>query len=393
MLRWRRKTLPLLFIICIVTWLGIQAVLLHRFTTHLASAPGPQQQLNHDIDNRLSKYNLTFYSHQTRKKSVPDDDRVIAFLHIGKTSGSTLSVNIRRGCHECCMQACTGRIDGWTPNETIASQRIQSYYHKEYIPHDKLDEITTIVTAVRNPISRFLSAFAYDHPINSRVTNLIHSRQAWEQLSCFPKLSHLVKAAMGHAEIRWNKAHINALREQAKQANIVQFGKRYKRPKSIQEVVQPINCTELAMMAFSRMQTTAEVHQTIVNGSHPFVNHMTFDYRQYYQSMPPEKELFVLRQEHLWKDWQHMNYLLGKDNPKYQNWPAVPPFQRVERNVSHQYVSQERWKVNGAQEQRWLCFLLRDEIRTYLMIIMRAVNLNEDDLRNAVSDVDRLCSA
>ncbi len=105
MLRWRRKTLLLLSIICLVAWLGIQAVLLHRFTTHLASAPGSQQQLNHDIDNRLSKYNLTLTSHQARKKSVPDDDRVIAFLHIGKTSGSTLSVNIRRGCHDCCMQA------------------------------------------------------------------------------------------------------------------------------------------------------------------------------------------------------------------------------------------------------------------------------------------------
>ncbi len=276
MLRWRRKTLLLLSIICVVTWLGMQAVLLHRFTTHLASAPGSQKQLNHDIDNRLSKYNLTLTSHQARKKIFSDDDRVIAFLHIGKTSGSTLSVNIRRGCHECCMQACTGRIDGWTPNETIASQRIKSYYHKEYIPHNKLEEITTIVTAVRNPISRFLSAFAYEHPINSRVTNLIHSRQAWEQLSCFPKLSHLVKAAMGHAEIRWNKAHINALREQAKQANMVQFGKRYKRPKTIQEVV-PINCTELAMTTFGRIETTSEISQSIVNGSHPFVNHMTFD--------------------------------------------------------------------------------------------------------------------
>ena len=146
------------------------------------------------------------------------------------------------------------------------------------------------------------------------------------------------------------------------------------------------------MMAFGKIQRTAEVRQSIVNGSHPFVNHMTFDYRQYYQSMPQQKELFVLRQEHLWKDWQYINHLLGKDNPKYQNWPAVPPFQRVERNVSHQYVSQERWKLNDIQERRWLCHLLRDEIRTYLMIIMRSVNLNENDLRNAVGDVDRLCS-
>jgi len=394
---WRHKTL-LLSSSCAVIWLSIQAVLLHRFNIHLAATPEPHtfrqqnhtRQQNHGLDGRLLKYNLMM--HQTQKTSVPDDDRVIAFLHIGKTSGSTISVNIRQGCHDCCMQSCSGRIDGWTPNETIASQRLQSYYHREFIPQDKLDQITTIVTAVRNPITRFISAFAYEHPLNSRATKLTHRRHVWEQFSCFPKLSHLVKAAMGRAEIRWNKAHMNALREQAKQVNTVQFGKRYSRPKSIQEVVQPINCTELARKAFGLNETSMDIKQSVVNGSHPFVNHMTFDYRQYYQSMPPAKELFVLRQESLWKDWEHVNFLLGKDNPKYQNWPAVPPFQRVERNVSHQYASQERWKLQDVQEQHWLCHLLRDEIRTYLMIIIRAVNLNEDDLSNALSDVDRICS-
>ena len=393
-----RKTLLQLTIFCIVIWLGFQVVLLHRFNSHLAAAPVSQQnhtrqQQHYNLDRRLSKYNLTLSRLLTRKKSVPDDDdRVIAFLHIGKTSGSTISVNIRRGCHECCMQACTGRTDGWTLNETIASQRIQSYYHKEFIPHDKLNQITTIVTAVRNPISRFISAFAYEHPLNGRTTKLIHRREVWEQFSCFPKLSHLIKAAKGLAEIRWNKAHLNALRAQAKQDNTVQFGKIYSLPKRVQEVVQPTNCTELAMTAFGMIQTTKDVQKLLMYGQHPFVNHMTFDYRQYYQSMPPEKELFVLRQEHLWKDWEHINFLLGKDNPNYRDWPAVPPFQRVERNVSHHYSTPERWKLHDTQEQRWLCDLLHDEIRTYLMIIMRAVNLNEDDLRNAVIDVDRLCS-
>ena len=177
--------------ICIAIWFGFQLVLLRHFNSHLAVAPESQhhtQQHDHDLNGRLSKYNLTLSSLLTKKKSVSDNDRVnITFLHIGKTSGSTISVNIRRGCHECCMQACIGRTDGWTLNETIASQRIQSYYHKEFIPGDKLKQTTTIVTAVRNPISRFISAFAYEHPLNGRTTKLIHIREVWEQFSVHPR--------------------------------------------------------------------------------------------------------------------------------------------------------------------------------------------------------------
>ncbi|KAL7429150.1 hypothetical protein ACHAXM_001562 [Skeletonema potamos] len=392
--RWR---MPVLLSSCVVIWFGIQAALFHRFSAHLSTEPGGSYsshiRQHHDLDSRVSKYNLTLSSHM-KKTIVPDDNRMLAFLHIGKTGGSTISVNIRHGCHDCCMQPCSVRTDGWIHNETILSQRIQSYYHMESIPLDKLNkqnQITTIVTTVRNPISRFISAFAYEHPLNDRATKLTHNREVWEQFSCFPNLSYLVKAAMGRAEIRWNKAHTNALREQARQANTVQFGKLYSRPKPVQEIVSPINCTKLAVLAFGRNETPLEIHESVVNGSHPFVNHMSYDYRQYYLSMPPEKELFVLRHEHLWNDWEHVNHLLGMNNPKYYNWHAVPPFQRVERNVSHQYVAKERWKLHDRQEQRWLCHLLHDEIRTYLMIIMRAVNLNENDLSNAISDIDRAC--
>jgi hypothetical protein len=385
--------------------MGIQAVLLYQFSSNVPPDPVYESeeqyalQSNDDVtshlssgvsstalSSRLSKYNLSLSTHQKRI-AVPDDQRVISFLHIGKTGGSTISVNIRNGCHEYYMEPCKERQhDGWILNETVASQRIQSYYHMEQIPHDKIEKITTIVTVVRNPINRFISAFAYAHPLNFQATSLSHSRETMEQFSCFPKLTYLVKAAMGKAEISWNKAHINALREKERQANTVQFGKMYSRPKPIQEVVPPMNCTELAMLAFG-MNKTLEVETTP-----PFVNHMTFDYRQYYRSMPADKEILVLRHEALWEDWRLVNDLLSKDNTKYNDWPNVPPFHRVERNVSHFYAMKDRYKLHSLQEKNWLCNLLQDEIRTYLMILMRAVNLSEEDLIEAMDDVDKSCS-
>lgn len=349
---------------CILAWMGIQAVLLYRFSLNappeyeLEEQYAPPSNVDDDLNSRLSKYNLTLSKHQKRI-TVPDDQRVISFLHIGKTGGSTISVNIRNGCHEYYMEPCKERQhDGWILNETVASQRIQSYYHMEQISHEKLEKITTIVTAVRNPINRFISAFAYEHPLNFQATSLSHSRETMEQFSCFPKLTYLVKAAMGKAEINWNKAHINALREKERQANTVQFGKMYSRPKPIQEVVPPMNCTELAMLAFGmnktlEVETTPRSHRGVA-----FVNHMTFDYRQYYRSMPADKEIFVLRHESLWEDWKILNNILSRDN-----WPNVPRFHRVERNVSHFYAMKDRYKLHSLQEKHWLCELLQDEIR------------------------------
>lgn len=371
--------------------MGIQAVLLYQFSSNVPLEYKSEEQYAlpskyDDLNSRLSKYNLTLSKHQKRM-TVSDDERVITFLHIGKTGGSTISVNIRNGCHEYYMEPCKERQhDGWILNETIASQRIQSYYHMEQIPHDKLEKITTIVTAVRNPINRFISAFAYAHPLNFQATSLSHSRETMEQFSCFPKLTYLVKAAMGKTEISWNKAHINALREKERQVNTVQFGKMYSRPKPIQEVVLPMNCTDLAMLAFG-MNKTLQVETTP-----PFVNHMTFDYRQYYRSMPADKEIFVLRHENLFEDWRLVNDLLSKDNTKYNDWPNVPQFHRVERNVSHFYAMKDRYKLHTMQEKHWLCELLQDEIRTYFMILLRAVNLSDKDLREAMDDVDKSCS-
>lgn len=121
------------------------------------------------LDDLLSKYNLTLPQHP-KKVKTPDAERSMAFLHIGKTGGSTISMHIRNGCQEWEMKQCKNRIDGWIVNETVASYRIKSYHHMQDIPPEKLENYTTIVTTVRNPIKRFLSAFAYGHPHNAKAT-------------------------------------------------------------------------------------------------------------------------------------------------------------------------------------------------------------------------------
>ena len=175
---------------------------------------------------------------------------------------------------------------------------------------------------------------------------------------------------MGHAVLKMNSAHLNPVRPSREY--------RMKYP--------AIDCTNLAKRAFGSPET--------------WRNHMSYDYRQYYRNMPRDKEIFALRTEHLWEDWVEINHILGSEDDAYKNWTEVPPFQETQREYSSKYKSgTHSWSGHdmsqslklGKQEREWLCLLLYEEIQTYLTIIARAVNLNEQDLLEAASDVERIC--
>lgn len=199
----------------------------------------------------------------------------------------------------------------------------------------------------------------------------------------------MIWAAKGHPSLPWNKAHLHKLREAQRLAP--RFGRNPVKLPSMttKNEIPPINCTELAQIVFGLNKSW-----TIVDERHPWTNnHMTFDYRQFYRSMPPDKELIVIRNNHLWDDWVNVNHFLSEDNEKYsRDWPSVPPFQDNHRNVSSKYVTRRRWKTQTDEEQSMLCELLHDEIRIYFMILMRAVNLDRHDLEDAIRDVEDACS-
>ena len=209
---------------------------------------------------------------------------------------------------------------------------------------------------VRNPIERFLSAFAYTHPILRNVTGVRPIQKNSDKIytSCFPTISSLVQAAIG---------------QHAQEKNVT------------------VNCTEMAHVAFGSNDRWSKVDMR----AHPWFTHMSMDYRQYYRFMDPKKELIIMRNEHLFDDWVQMNNFLGAEDNTFQNWPRVPLFNGVARNVSIGYPDAYRWRVQSQEEQLWLCQLLHQEIRVYLMIIMRAINLSENDLSDAIKDIQRSC--
>ncbi len=355
----------------------------------LPSSSSLSRSRREQLDDILSKYNLTtaLLDVSYPKLRVPDEVRSMAFLHIGKTGGSTISMHLRRGCRSSNPNPCRVRVDGWLDNETSTSRRIEGYYHMEDIPSYMLSSLTTIVTSIRNPLTRFASAFACHHPANALLTGDTTpvDVETIHMFSCFPNLVYLIRAGMGRAEIPWNMEHMRKGRP------VRGNGRAYYARKEAMTDVR-YNCTELAYEAFGRINvSSAPTSSSVVNddGGHPWLTHMSFGYGRYYRSMPPDKELIVLRNDHLWDDWAEVDALLGGGDAKAT---TTHPFLTIERNVSGNYRNKERWWVQTHEELMWLCTLLHDEIRHYIMIMSRAINLDMDDLWEAMIDIDGMCS-
>jgi hypothetical protein len=360
-------------------------------TSHpLHSSSSMSRSRRQQLDDILSKYDLTAAQLDMSypRLRVPDETRSLAFLHIGKTGGSTISMHLRRGCRSSNPNPCRYRVDGWLDDETSTSRRIGSYYHMEDIPTDALSSLTTIVTSIRNPLRRFASAFACHHPANVQLTGdgTPVDVETIQRFSCFPNLVYLIKAGMGRAEIPWNMEYMRKGRP-ARGKGLA----HYTRKGTANDV--RYNCTKLAYEAFGRINSTSSPTPSSVvdtdGDNTPWLTHMSFGYGRYYQSMPPDKELIVLRNEHLWDDWAEVDGLLGGGDAR---GTSLHPFLTIERNVSGNYRNKERWWVQTHQEMVWLCTLLRDEIRHYIMILSRAINLDMDDLWEAMVDVDGVCT-
>ncbi|KAL7469668.1 hypothetical protein ACHAXS_009924 [Conticribra weissflogii] len=118
---------------------------------------------------------------RTKIVEIPDGQRKLAFVHIGKSGGSTISLLLRNGCHQSvdgkpCEKRRWEKYPG-SPGkvETIASKRIQFYLHTPAALSGKLAEyysrITSIVMVGRDPLERFISAYLVSHPKNVDAVN------------------------------------------------------------------------------------------------------------------------------------------------------------------------------------------------------------------------------
>lgn len=86
-----------------------------------------------------------------------------AFVHMGKTGGSTLSVLLKNGCHSYVPHPCRNISSS---DESIASELVESYYHVPDFGLLQQSKHDFYIITTRDPFDRVVSSFTYEHYLN-----------------------------------------------------------------------------------------------------------------------------------------------------------------------------------------------------------------------------------
>ena len=126
------------------------------------------------------------HNRNDQSRPVPPDQRTLgAFIHVGKTGGSTLCFYLRYACISSAFRK--GNCHAKAYNETTATpvSNLTTYFHvpdftmeKPYGLFSKQFLYNFYIFTLRDPFDRAVSAFLYQHPDN-KVGELIYPK--WKQ--------------------------------------------------------------------------------------------------------------------------------------------------------------------------------------------------------------------
>ena len=102
--------------------------------------------------------------------------------------------------------------------------------------------------------------------------------------------------------------------------------------------------------------------------------------------MPSATEVFVIRTKSLWRDWRELNKILGKGKKEVD----IPDEGSRSEVVNARGKLPVKAKISE-KGKSIICMLLKDEIKIYIALINRAVNLSDEDVKVALEGVQKNC--
>jgi hypothetical protein len=284
--------------------------------------------------------------------------RQIMYIHIGKTGGYTLDTVFRSNCAWYGLEE--PRSECWknfnnqnTTTDSVLSHLTKATVHLAPRHHyDRwINDTTTFLFSIRNPIERAVSAFDMDHNQNNNLTdkpNLKRSRAPF--YNCFPTAEHLAQELFVK----------NATDDMNNTANKRSPPRR------------KIDCHSLGWNVLTGKRTAN------------LVTHLNFNYQSYMNftlDKFPDKEVMVVRTEYLWEDIAKLDVFLG----------GTGEFQKAGHQFDHgrsTYVVKSKLTTEGKQN---FCKALQDELAVYRMLIERAVNLDATEKGETLDALRKDC--
>ncbi len=335
------------------------------------------------------------------------NDRTILYLHVGKTGGITLEDILRSNClwrkieqnrnacfnklHFATLQRSTNGTTKVTfgPDESVLSHLTKMTMHmfvdKEFAPFAK-HNATSFLFTVRNPIDRAVSAFNMNHILNQPVgrPSIVNARSMF-YTKCFPTIEDL--AIVLTNQLKHDETKFIEMPD-----------------KNNPNVNRTINCYDLGRDVLGGRKVNL------------FNEHLQKNYKFYTDftsTKYPEKEVLVIRTEHLWDDAEELNLALTdslvKDGAVYKMTHTDPESSSTSTSTSafgkkkghvFDHNSGKRPVRSGLSQEgkKIVCCHLSTENHLFEGLVRRAANLDEmekeiylDDLYNdcGISKLER----
>jgi len=317
-----------------------------------------------------------------------------AFIHIGKTGGSTISLLLRNGCHGFVRKPCKD-LSERQPESYVSY--LSTYYHVpdfingKLLQHSQAVGYDFYVINIRDPMDRTISAYYDSHPDHFMVskytkfksdhpesemtfetyrtdnkrtmnTKSIHFKM-YESYACFPTLQDFAML-VGHNHDNYT------LTEKELETHKTDYALAAAAARDPTDNNR--TCSNLAR---------AMIHNQL-DLTHMFWNYQTvmslIDGWQDNNIKEKNKKagiILVMRNEFKWDDWTNVNEWLGQEHGTVATYPGF-----AMRNRTNEFgVSTSRQLSEEAR--LYMCNALVEEYRIYFNLLEMAANLNETDVR------------
>ena len=313
-----------------------------------------------------------------------------AFIHIGKTAGSTLSMLLRNGCHSHVPKPCMNDLELPPFRESHVS-KLTTYYH---IPdfesilqkNHKEHPYDFFVFTTRDPLERAISSFIYTHPITVAVEKVERFKRKNPSALYVVTMGVKDKNDMGSIvdHLINNTDYINERNKNM-----------YSCFNTLESYAQLIhNSTYLPgnhgwETYFNKTQCDNVAKSTLHHIDPLPMIHQYWDLQNILLQIHDglrNKTLFVTRQEFLWDDWKSTNRYLGDEGEIYI--PETSKRKYDEMNIPEDKRVQKTLSESGREN---LCRALEKEYRVYLRLLVLAENLSRRQVEESLEMARKNC--
>ncbi len=316
-----------------------------------------------------------------------------AFIHVGKTGGSTLSSQLLNGCHSFVAKPCD-RKNPELYQENVVS-KLTTYFHTpDFItfPEKNTSELHKnalnyefFVFTSRDPLERAISSYLASHPENRVIEAFTKSKA---RIMASPDAKDLENKDFVERLLKLmeRRVHFKDIKGKDPKTCTILYRcfptlESYAKALSNVHAYEPGNWTEFALKGNCSNVAKMTVH----HGVKQDIPHHYWDLRRILYELREvdfsTKTVLVSRTDKLAQDWSGINRYLGQEG-------NITLSTKLRDSTKHEYPIKNVLSEEGKKK---LCFAMEEEYRVYLKLLRYAENLSESDLSESFARANKNC--